>query len=60
MYENKIASKLPIKAVNKAIPKMSHRRFLVHDHTNDNKVLGGVVKKYSGKGLRSFSKRLNI
>jgi len=57
MYENKIASKLPMTAVNRAMNKMSHLRLLVQDHINNNKVLGGVVRKYSGKGLRSFSKR---
>lgn len=60
MYENKTASKLPMNAVNKAIHKINHLRFFVHDQINGNRVLGGVTKKSSGNGLRSFSKYLNM
>jgi len=45
MYENKTASKLPMKAVNKAIHKINHRRFFVHNQTNGKSFLGGVTKK---------------
>jgi hypothetical protein len=60
MYENKTASKLPMKAVNKAIHKINHLRFFVHNQTNGKSVLGGVTKKSSGNGLSSFSKYLNM
>jgi hypothetical protein len=60
MYENKTASKLPMNAVNKAIHKINHLRFFVHNQINGNKSLGGITKKSSGNGLSSFSKCLNM
>ena len=60
MYENKTASKLPMNAVNKAIHKINHLRFFVHNQINGKKSLGGITKKSSGNGLSSFSKYLNM
>ena len=60
MYENKTASNPPINAVNKAIHKINHLRFFVHNQINGNKSLGGITKKSSGNGLSSFSKCLNM
>lgn len=60
MYENKTASKLPMKAVNMAIHKINPRSFFVHDQIKGNRVLGGVTRKSSGNGLTSFSKYLNM